>query len=352
MEKYRFNPSKGLEFGIYTLGDHIPDPNTGERISAQQRIQEIIELAKLAEQAGIDFFSVGESHQEYFTTQAHTVVLSAIAQATEKIKIGSSATIISTSDPVRVYEDFATIDLISNGRAEIVAGRASRIGVFDLLGYQLKDYEELYEEKFDLLLKINQEEVVNWEGKFRAPLKNAQVLPRPVDGRLPIWRAVGGPPASAIKAGYAGVPMYLAMLGGPATSFKYSIDAFREAAKRAGHNSDELPVATAGFFYAAETTQQAQRETYPFINEGMKLTNGRGYPKPHFAQGAHPHDVMNIGSPQQIIEKILYQHELFGHQRYIAQMDFGGISFDKLKRNIDYIGNVILPAIRKYTGKK
>ena len=142
MEKYRINPDNGLEFGIYTLGDHLANPNTGERISAQQRIQEIIEFAKLADQAGIDFFSVGESHQDYFATQAHTVVLSAIAQATKNIKIGSSSTIISTSDPVRVYEDFATLDLISDGRAEIIAGRASRIGLFELLGYDLRDYEE------------------------------------------------------------------------------------------------------------------------------------------------------------------------------------------------------------------
>ncbi len=220
MEKYRINPDNGLEFGIYTLGDHLANPNTGERISAQQRIQEIIEFAKLADQAGIDFFSVGESHQEYFATQAHTVVLSAIAQATKNIKIGSSSTIISTSDPVRVYEDFATLDLISDGRAEIIAGRASRIGLFELLGYDLRDYEELFEEKFELLLKLNEEEVVNWEGQFRAPLRNAQILPRPKNGSLPIWRAVGGAPASAIKAGYAGVPMFLAMLGGPASHFK------------------------------------------------------------------------------------------------------------------------------------
>ncbi|WP_096270149.1 LLM class flavin-dependent oxidoreductase [Paucisalibacillus globulus] len=352
MEKYRINPNSGLEFGLYTLGDHIADPHTGKRISNQQRIKEIIELAKMAEQAGIDFFSVGESHQEYFTTQAHTVVLGAIAQATEKIKIASSSTIISTLDPVRVFEDFATIDLISNGRAEIIAGRASRVGVFDLLGYNLRDYEELFEEKFDLLLKINQEEVVNWKGSYRAPLNNAKVIPRPLNGSLPIWRAVGGPPASAIKAGYAGVPMFLAMLGGPVSSFKRSIEAYREAANRSGHNSDELPVATAGFFYVADTTQAAQAETYPYINEGMKLTNGNGFPKQHFAQGAHPQDVMNIGSPELVIEKILYQHEVFGHQRYIAQMDFGGVTFDKLKRNIDIIGTKILPEIKKHTRKK
>lgn len=351
LERFRIDQSKGLEFGLYTLGDHLPNPRTGERISAQQRIQEIIELAKLAEQAGLDFFSVGESHQEYFATQAHSVVLGAIAQATNKIKISSSSTIVSTLDPVRVFEDFATIDLISNGRAEIIAGRASRVGLFELLGYDIRDYEELYEEKFALLLKINEEEVVNWRGEFRAPLKDASVIPRPLNGSIPIWRAVGGHPSSAIKAGHAGVPMMLATLGGPATSFKHSIDAYRNAATSSGYDSEKLPVATAGFFYAAETTQEAQNEMYPHINEGMQLTNGRGYPRPHFDQGADKHDVMNIGSPQQIIEKILYQHELFNHQRYIAQMDFGGVPFAKLMKNIELIGNEILPAIKKYTAK-
>ncbi|WKA54423.1 LLM class flavin-dependent oxidoreductase [Planococcus shixiaomingii] len=351
MEKYRMDSKKGLEFGLYTLGDHIPDPATGERISAGERIREIIELAKLAEQAGIDFFSVGESHQEYFATQAHTVVLGAIAQATEKIKISSSSTIISTSDPVRVYEDFATIDLISNGRAEIIAGRASRIGLFELLGYDIRYYEELYEEKFDLLRKINDERIVNWSGRFRAPLKDAEVLPRPQNGSLPIWRAVGGHPASAIKTGHGGVPMMLATLGGQAESFKYSIDAFREAAEESGFDPAALPVATAGFFHVAETTQQAFDEIHPHVDKGMMKTNGRGYPQRQFMQGAHPHDVMNIGSPQQIIEKILYQHELFGHQRYIAQMDFGGVPFKRLMRNVDMIGSEILPAIKKYTKK-
>jgi alkanesulfonate monooxygenase SsuD/methylene tetrahydromethanopterin reductase-like flavin-dependent oxidoreductase (luciferase family) len=352
MEKYRIDQSKGLEFGLYTLGDHIPNPHTGERISAEQRIHEIIDLAKLAEQAGLDFFSVGESHQEYFATQAHSVVLAAIAQATSKIKISSSSTIISTSDPVRVYEDFATIDLISKGRAEIIAGRASRIGLFDLLGYNVRDYEELFEEKFELLLKISQEEVVNWSGQFRAPLNNAKVIPRPQNGSMPIWRAVGGPPASAIKAGNAGVPMMLAALGGPATSFKYSIDAYREAADRSGFDSATLPVATAGFFYTAETTQQALKESYPHMNKGLELINGQGYPKQQFAQGTDTRNVMNIGSPQQIIEKILYQHELFGHQRYIAQMDFGGVPFELLAKNIELIGTEILPAIKKYTAQK
>ncbi len=351
MKQYGIDPSKGLEFGIYTLGDHLPNPITGERISAEERVHEIIEYAKLADQAGLDFFSVGESHQEYFATQAHAVVLSAIAQATENIKIASSSTIISTSDPVRVYENFATLDLISRGRAEIVAGRASRVGLFDLLGYNLRNYEELFEEKFDLLRQINEEEVVNWSGEYRAPLKNAKVLPRPQKGSIPIWRAVGGTPASAMKAGYGGVPMFMAHLGGPASVFKRNVDAYREAAQSSGFDPAELPVATAGFFYAAETSQQALKDMYPHINEGMKKTNGQGFPMQHFAQGVDPHNVMNIGSPQQIIEKILYQHEMFGHQRYIAQIDFGGMPFERIMKNIEIIGNEILPAIKKYTAK-
>lgn len=349
---YRIDPSNGLEFGLYTLGDHLANPHTDKRIPAHQRLEEIVEMAKLAEEAGIDLISVGESHQEYFTTQAHSVVLSAIAQATKKMKVSSSSTILSTSDPVRVFEDFATIDLLSKGRAEIVAGRASRVGLFELLGYDLRDYEELFEEKFELLLKINQQEIVSWEGEFRKPLVDAQILPRPYSGKLPIWRAVGGTPASAIKAAYQGVPMYQAMLGGPVSAFKRPIDAYRETLDSLGHNSEEFPVATAGFFYAADTSQQAFREYYPHINEGMKRTNGRGFPKQAFAQGKHKENVMNVGSPEEIIEKILYQHEQFKHQRYIAQMDFGGVPFDKIMKNIDLIGEKILPAVKKHTAKK
>ncbi len=351
MEQYRIDQSKGMEFGIYTLGDHIAHHATGDRISAQQRLKEIIELARLADDAGIDFFSVGESHQEYFTTQAHTVVLSAIAQATKNIKIASSSTIVSTSDPVRIFEDFSTIDLISNGRAEIVGGRASRVGLFELLGYDVRDYEALFEEKFELLLKINREEVVNWEGNFRAPLRDAEVIPRPLEGKLPIWRAVGGAPASAVKAGYQGVPMFLATLGGPASTFKLSIDAYREALTDAGHRPEDFPVATAGFFYVADTTDKAIDEIYPHANYGMKLTNGRGFPRFQFEHAREKESVMNVGSPQQVIEKILYQHEVFGHQRYIGQMDFGGVPFDKLMKNIELIGEHVLPALRKYTAK-
>src|SRR5699024_27593 len=230
MDRLSIDPSQGLQFGVYSLGDHLPDPVAGTRVSAEERIREFIGYAEAAEDAGFDFVSLGESHQEYFAAQAHAVILGAIAQATKSIRIGSTSTILSTSDPVRVFENFATIDLISGGRAELVAGRASRVGLFELLGYDLRDYEELFEEKFDLLQKINQEREITWSGQFRAPLNNAEVLPRPAQESLPIWRAVGGAPASAIKAGLAGVPMVMAHLGGTTSVFKTTVDSYRQAA--------------------------------------------------------------------------------------------------------------------------
>jgi alkanesulfonate monooxygenase SsuD/methylene tetrahydromethanopterin reductase-like flavin-dependent oxidoreductase (luciferase family) len=349
MEKYRIDPTQGLEFGLYSIGDHLTNPHSGSIISAEQRIQELIAASKLADEAGIDVFAVGESHQAHFATQAHTVILGAIAQATKNIKITSSATVLSTSDPVRVYEDFATIDLISQGRAEIVAGRGSRVGAYSLLGYDVRDYEELFEEKLELLLKLNNEEKVTWEGQFRAPLNQAVILPQPQNGHMPIWRAVGGPPASAIKAGYAGIPMMLTTLGGPAINFKASVDAYRETAAQRGFDPAALPIATTSLLYTAETSQDALREYYPHLNSGMQALRGGGYPKQQFAQSTDYRDALMVGGPQQIIEKMLYQHELYGHQRFMAQIDFGGVPFAKIAKNIELIATEIMPAIKKHT---
>ncbi|MBO1579519.1 LLM class flavin-dependent oxidoreductase [Bacillus sp. XF8] len=351
MQQYRIDTSKGIEFGLYSIGDHIPNPHTGSKISAEQRIRELIEASKLADEAGLDVFAIGESHQTYFTTQAHTVILGAIAQATKNIKIASSATVLSTSDPVRVYEDFATIDLISNGRAEIVAGRGSRIGGYSLLGYDVNNYEELFEEKMELLLKINNEESVTWKGQFRAPLEHATIIPRPKENKIPVWRAVGGPPASAIKAGHAGVSMMLTTLGGPAINFKVSVVAYREAAEQSGFDPATLPIATTSLFYTAENSQDALSEYYPHINVGMLALRGGGYPKQQFTGAIDYRDALMIGSPQQIIEKMLYQYELYGQQRFKAQIDFGGVPFGKIVKNIELIATEIMPAIKKYTAK-
>lgn len=352
MESFRIQQNKtGLEFGLYSLGDHMPDSVSGKGISAQERLDQIISAAQLAEEAGFDFFSIGESHQKYFVGQAHAVILGAIAQATKTIKIGSAATILSTSDPVRVYENFATIDLLSHGRAEIIAGRASRTGLFDLLGYDKKDYEALFEEKFDLLLQINATERLTWQGEYRASLDNALILPRPAQGKLPIWRAVGGQKPSAIKAGQQGVPMALAMLGGHIKHYQYVIEAYREALVEAGYQPEQIPLATTGLCYVAETTQQAMKEFYPYVDEGMRKANGTGWAKEAFAQSSDLTNVMVLGSPQEVIEKLLYQAETFGHQRYMAQIDFGGMPFKQVMKTIDKLGSIVMPAVKKYTKK-
>lgn len=351
MEQYRINEKNGMEFGLYTLGDHIPNPLTGSRISAQQRLQEIIEASQLAEQAGIDVYAVGESHQQYFTTQAHSVVLGAIAQATKSIKLASSATVLSVADPVRVYEDFATIDLISDGRAEIVAGRGSRVGAHELFGVSLRDYEDIFEEKLALLKQLNDNSVVNYNGKFRPTLKDAHILPQPLNGSIPIWRAVGGPPGSAIKAGYMGIPMMLTTLGGPSINFKASVDAYREAADRSGFDATSLPIATTSLFYVAETEKEAVDGMHPHLSGGFQAIRGQGYPRWQVEQAPQVEDALMVGSPNQIIEKMLYQYELFGMQRFMAQIDFGGVPFDKVMKNIELIGNEIIPAIKKYTAR-
>ncbi|WP_437272219.1 LLM class flavin-dependent oxidoreductase [Staphylococcus succinus] len=350
MAQLNINKNKALEFGIYSLGDHLLNPTNGQKISYEQRIQELIEASQLAEQAGMDVFAVGESHQEHFTTQAHTVVLGAIAQATNSIKVSSSSSIISAADPVRVFEDFATLDLISHGRAEIVAGRASRTGLFDLFGLDINDYEELYEEKLNLLLELNQNDKITWSGKFRPDLNNMKIFPRPIDDVLPIWRAVGGGPDSAIKAGRQGIPMMITTLGGPAQTFKNSIDVYRSTAKEHGFDTspEVLPVSTASLFYTAKTTQEALKEFYPHLNVGTSFIRGNGYPKQQFDNAPDYRDALMVGSPQQIIEKILYQHELYHHQRFMGQIDFGGVPFNQIMKNIELIGNEIIPAVQKH----
>lgn len=343
--------SKGIEFGLYTLGDHLPHPRTKERISAQARIQNIIELAVLAEEAGFDIFQVGESHQAYFVSQSHLIILAAIAQATQKIKIASGVTTIGVLDPVRVFEDAATIDLISDGRMEIVAGRASRYGSFELLAYGKEDFADLFEEKFDLLLQINNNRIVNWEGKYRPPIRQQEIIPRPNkhNASLPIWRALGNTPLSAQRAGVAGVPVQQAYLAGAVQTYRNRIQLFRQAAEEAGHDSKEIPVAASAWLYVRESVDQAFKEIYPYINEGFKLTNGQDFPKRSFAQGKSIKSVMTIGDSSSIIEKILYQQEAIGFQRFSAQIDFAGMSFAEVKKTLYIIADKIMPAVKKYT---
>lgn len=345
----KIDTSNGMEFGIYTLGDHLPNPHTKKRISQKQRIQEIIELAKLAEDAGFDLFQLGESHQEYFMSQAHLVIFSAIAKATQKIRLSSAVTTIGVLDPVRVYEDVATIDLLSDGRMELIAGRASRFGSFELLGYNGMDYNELFEEKFKLLLQLNEQERVTWEGEYRSPLKEASIMPRPLKGHLPIWRGLGNTMSSAIQAGELGVPIFQATLAGAVMTYANRIERFRTAAKEAGHDVDQIPVGTGGWMFIRENTKDAYRQVYPYINEGFKLTNGEPFPKRALAQGQSVKSVVNIGEPSLIIEKLLYQHEAFKQQRFSAQIDFAGMDFDEVKKTLYILADTIIPSVKKYT---
>lgn len=345
----KIDTSNGMEFGLYTLGDHLPNPHTNKRISATQRIKEIIELARLAEDAGFDIFQVGESHQEYFLSQSHLVILTAIAQATKHIRLSSAVTTIGVLDPVRVYEDAATLDLISNGRMELIAGRASRFGSFELLGYNDIDYKELFEEKFELLLQLNREKQVTWEGKFRAPLNDAFILPRPLNNHLPIWRGLGNTMTSAIRAGELGVPIFQATLAGAVMTYANRINNFRSAARDAGHDVDNIPVGTGGWTFIRENTKEAYRQVYPYINEGFKLTNGESFPKRALAQGKSVKSVVNIGDPSLITEKLLYQHEAFKQQRFSAQIDFAGMEFDEVKKTLYLLADKVIPNVKKYT---
>lgn len=349
MKEFNINTEKGIEIGLYSLGDYMPDPFTGTYITEQQRIKEIIKAAQMAEDAGLDIFSLGESHQENFVSQAHQVILGAIAQATSNIKISSGVTVLSTADPVRTYEEFATLDLISNGRTELIAGRASRTGVYELMGIDLKDYEAIFEEKFELLLQLNREKVVNWSGKYRPPLHHAQILPRPLRGSLPIWRGVGGTPSSAIKAGRQGVPMTLATLAGPVDSFRYTVDNYRRSLSEAGYEPSRFPVAITSLCYVAEDTPTALREYYPYLNSGFQRSNGRPFPKYTFAASAVKDNALMVGGWELIVEKILYQYDAYGHQRFLAQIDFGGLPLDKVQKIIDLLANKVMPAVKSAT---
>ncbi|MBR7927815.1 LLM class flavin-dependent oxidoreductase [Aerococcaceae bacterium zg-ZUI334] len=340
----------GLQLGLYTLGDHIADPITKKQYSAAERIHNLIEMAILAEQAGFDIFQVGESHQPMFVSQGHLVLLGAIAQATSKIRLSSSATIIGVADPVRVYEDAATIDLISNGRMELMCGRSARTGVYTTLGYDLNDYEALFEEKFQLLKLINQREFITWSGEYRAPLHNVQILPRAIqlDG-LPIWRAIGGSLESAEKAGRSGDAICVMDYSWDLERYRSLIQHYRENAASEGHSVEQLQVAVAGYLFAHESTQQAIDYYYPYVNEGSIQANNQVIDKNDFQQANQLSSMINVGSPSFIVEKLLKQYEELGHNRFIGQIDFGGVPFEEVKRTLTLLGEHVVPQIKKYT---
>lgn len=347
---------KGMEIGVYTFGDIGMDPTTGKTISAKQRMHEVIELGKLADESGLDIFGVGEHHRLDYTVSSPAVVLSAIAQATKQIKLTSATTVLSTHDPVRVFEDFATLDVISNGRAEIIAGRGAFVESFPLFGYNLNDYDALFEENIKLLQQLNEEEVVTWEGQFRSSLKDAMIAPRPTQEKLPIWIGVGGTPESAIRAGRLGTGIALAILGGDPMRFKPLVDLYYQAGLEAGHTRESLRVSVTGHTYIAKETQQAKDEFYPYYTNYWSYVNKQrgmntNISRADFERMASPETALFVGSPQQIIEKILYQHELYGHERFIAQVDIGGQSYNNIAKVVEMLAIEVAPVVRRETSK-
>ncbi|MFD1708193.1 LLM class flavin-dependent oxidoreductase [Siminovitchia sediminis] len=345
-----------MEIGIYTLADIGTDPLTGETITAKDRIQDIIQAAKLADEAGLDVFGVGEHHRLDYASASPAVILAAIAQATKQIKLTSATSFLSTLDPVRLFEDFATLDVLSNGRAEILAGRGAFIESFPLFGYSTNDYDELFEEHMDLLLQLNDNETVTWSGKFRSPLRNAEIAPRPIQEKLPVWIGVGGSPESAVRAGRFGTGMALAILGGDPRRFKPLADLYRQTGLETGHKTEALKIGVTGHIYAAKTTQEAKDEFYPYYSnywEYVNLQRGMGtrMSRSDFEQLAGPETALFVGSPQQIVEKILQQYELFGHQRFLAQLDIGGQPFKNVAKGIELLASEIAPIVRRETSE-
>ena len=341
-----------MEIGLYTFGELTPHGTDGKRISAEQRLKEILAAAKLADQAGLAIFALGEHHRLDFSIAATPVVLAAIAQVTRTIRLASAVTILSTADPVRVFEDFATVDLLSGGRAEVIAGRGVFTESFPLFGYDLADQDQLFAEKLDLLLQLNAAERVTWQGRFRSALKDAPIPPRPLQDRLPIWVGTGGTPGSAVRAGALGLPLALANIGLPPAQLAPHVELYRRTGTQAGHRAADLKVAVASHLHVQKNSQDAMDTFYPhyagyFRNHTPDRYRAREISLSDYEQLASPEGALFVGSPQQIIDKILYEHRLFGHRRFIAQIDIGGLPYAKVADVIELLATEVVPVIRR-----
>jgi probable LLM family oxidoreductase len=336
-----------MELGIYTFAEL-----TGG-ISPAQRLRDLIEEIELADQLGLDVFGVGEHHRPDFAVSAPAVVLGAAAARTNAIRLTSAVSVLSSDDPVRVFQDFATLDLLSNGRAEIMAGRGSFIESFPLFGYDLNDYDDLFAEKLDLLLRLRQQERVTWTGRFRAPLEGQGVYPRPVQQPMPVWVAVGGNPGSAVRAATLGLPMALAIIGGMPERFAPFVDVYREAGRRAGHAESQLKLSINSHGLIADTSQQAADEAFPAYATMMnRIGRERGWPpmsRQDFEASRTPRGANFVGSPQEVIEKILYQYEIFRHQRFLLQISVGTLPHRSVMRAIELYGTQVAPVVRRET---
>ena len=339
-----------MEIGLYTFAELYPDPRTGELITPERRMKNLMDEVELADQLGLDVFGIGEHHRPDLIVSSPVVALAAAAARTERIRLTSAVTVLSSDDPVRVFQDFATLDLLSGGRAEIMAGRGSFTESFPLFGFDLEDYDELFDEKLRLLIALREGERVAWQGRHRPSLDGrVGVYPRPVQDPLPIWVAVGGAPESAFRAGTLGLPMALAIIGGMPERFAPFVELFRDAASEAGHDPAPL-LSINSHGYIAETSQRAIDESFPYAANMMnRIGRERGWQpmtREQYEAAATPRGANFVGSPQQVIEKILFQHELFRHDRFLVQFSVGSLPHDKLMRSIELLGSEVAPAVR------
>lgn len=343
-----------MELGVGMFGDlHIN--SKGEPQPAGQRLQELIEEIKLMDEVGLDFYGIGEHHRPDYVVSTPEIILAAAATVTKNIKLGSAVSVLSSSDPVRLYQSFATIDLISNGRAELVAGRGSFIESFPLYGYSLNDYDALFEEKLDLLLQINNNNPITWKGNYRPALKEQQILPRAVHDHLNIWVAVGGTPESVLRAGKAGLPVIFAIIGGNPAQFKPLFNYYKEVYQQYENDMSKFQVGVHMHAFFGEDSKQTADEYYPVYSAQMdRIGRSRGWPpyqKQQFDFGRSKDGALIIGDANEAIDKILQMQEMFGLTRFSAHMDVGGPSHASLMRSIEIFGTRIAPEVRKALSK-
>ena len=336
-----------MEIGIDSFAATI-----GSNQSNMDSMAQLLQRIETADQLGLDVFGIGEHHRREYLDSAPAVILAAAAARTKNIKLTSAVTVLSAADPVRVFQEFATLDLISQGRAELVVGRGSFTDSFPLFGFKLQDYDDLFAEKLDLLLKIRDQEIVTWSGRFRPALKEQAIYPRPVQSQLPVWLGVGGTPASFARAGMLGLPLMVAVIGGETHRFRPLIDLYREAGAKAGHAPEKLKVGLHSLGFVAATTQEAHDEFFPgYATTFTKIGRERGWPpvtRPHFDAQVGPRGALVIGSPEEVAEKILRHSEaLGGVSRFTFQMDNAHLPQEKLLRSIELIGTKVIPLVAK-----
>jgi probable LLM family oxidoreductase len=340
-----------MQIGIDSFAAAYDDASLA--VSASDRLRDLIEQIHQADEVGLDVFGIGEHHRAQYLDSAPTVILAAAAARTQRIRLTSAVTVLSSADPVRVFQNFATLDLISQGRAEIVVGRGSFVDSFPLFGFRLEDYDSLFAENLELLLTIRDNEHVHWSGKHRAPLTGQGVYPRPLQNPLPIWLGVGGTPGSFVRAGTLGLPLMVAIIGGETHRFRPLVDLYREAGARAGHPPERLTVGVHSLGYVAPTTQQAADEFYPgyarAVSDVAKERGWRPVTRADFDAQRGPTGAMLIGSPDEVAEKIIRHSEaLGGISRITLQMNASSLPHAKLMRAIEVLGTRVAPAVREY----